>query len=287
MIPRLNSLHAYPLHDALHTAGTAPMRSGPPAQWLTQSQAQSPASLLAFDSSTEQLAIAVSGPAGDVSFQGPGGALASATLLPQIHAMCQRAGLALTALDAIAFGRGPGAFTGLRTSCAVAQGLALGLGCPVLPIDSLLIVAEDARAQAAVSSDAVFDVGVAMDARMGEVYAARWRWRHSRWQVVDSALLCTPELLVAAWAAQPPGWLAGSAWSALGSRLEMPAGPQHLMQTPQRAAALLRLAVMAHVEGPGLDAALALPLYLRDKVALTTLERDAVRAAAAAVGAMT
>ena len=275
MIPRLNSSDVHPLHDALHTAGLARMTARPPA------------SLLAFDTSTEQLAIAVSSPAGCAMFEGPGGALASATLLPQIHALCERAGLALTALDAIAFGRGPGAFTGLRTSCAVAQGLAFGLGCPVWPIDSLLIVAEDARAQAGVGEAAVFDVGVAMDARMGEVYAARWRWQHRQWQVVDAARLCTPEALVAAWAAQPPAWLAGSAWSALGPRLALPAGPQPVSQEQDRAAALLRLAVMAHAQGPGLDAALALPVYLRDKVALTTLERDAVRAAAAAAAAAT
>ena len=251
------------------------------------------ARLLAFDTSTEQLAIAVGAPAGTWLHHGAGGAQASASLLPHIHSLCQRAGLALTELDAVAFGRGPGAFTGLRTSCAVAQGLALGLGCPVLPIDSLLIVAEDARAQAGVGmsvgmsvgmnvgAGVAFDVGVAMDARMGEVYAARWRWQGGEWQVQDAAMLCTPEALVAAWAAQPPAWLAGSAWAALGPRLALPDGPQQVRQEHSRAAALLRLAMAAHSRGEGLDAALALPLYLRDKVALTTQERDAARAAVA------
>ncbi len=240
------------------------------------------ARLLALDTSTELLAIGLGTPAGRWLHSGPGGAQASASLLPQVAALCQRAGVALDSLDAIAFGRGPGAFTGLRTSCAVAQGLALGLGCPVLPIDSLLIVAEDARAQTGLGEDVDVDVGVAMDARMGEVYAARWRWQRGQWHAQDASMLCTPEALVVRWQADPPAWLAGSAWSVLGARLVLPAGPRLLAQEHDRAAALLRLAVAAQARGDGLDAAQALPLYLRDKVALTTAERDAVRAAAAA-----
>jgi len=246
------------------------------------------ASLLAFDTSTEVLAVALGTPAGLWAYHGAGGAKASASLLPQVALLCERAGVALDALDAIAFGRGPGAFTGLRTSCAVAQGLALGLGCPVLPIDSLLIVAEDARAQTGLDVEGnadhaadVVDIGVAMDARMGEVYAARWRWQRGQWQAQDPPMLCTPEALVAAWRDHPPVWLAGSAWAVLGPRLALPAGPRLLLQEKDRAAALWRLALAAHARGEGVDAARALPLYLRDKVALTTQERDAVRAAAA------
>jgi tRNA threonylcarbamoyladenosine biosynthesis protein TsaB len=265
MIARLNSLHACHLHNAVH--GATPMR-------MT-------AHLLAFDTSTELLAIALGTPAGSWGHNGAGGAQASASLLPQVAALCQRAGVALQSLDAIAFGRGPGAFTGLRTSCAVAQGLALGLACPVLPIDSLLIVAEDARAQTGLEGSVDVDMGVAMDARMGEVYAARWRWQAGRWQAQDAPMLSTPEALVAAWRDHPPAWLAGSAWGALGPRLRLPAGPQLLAHEQDRASALLRLAVAAHARGDGVDAAQALPLYLRDKVALTTAERDAVRAAAA------
>lgn len=278
MIARLNSLHARYLYDAVHAAGPGALMS---------------AHLLAFDTSTELLAIGLVTPAGRWVHSGPGGARASASLLPQVAALCQRAGVALDSLDALAFGRGPGAFTGLRTSCAVAQGLALGLACPVLAIDSLLIVAEDARAQTGLGDvdvdggsgddiDIDIDIGVAMDARMGEVYAARWRWRHGQWQAHDAPRLCTPEALVALWRADPPAWLAGSAWSVLGPRLVLPAGPRLLPHELDRAAALLRLAVSAHARGEGVDAALALPLYLRDKVALTTAERDAVRAATAA-----
>ena len=240
--------------------------------------------LLAFDTSTEQLAVALHTAAGPLTHLGAGGALASAALLPQIEAMLARAGLRLADLDAIAFGRGPGAFTGLRTSCAVAQGLALGVGCPLLAIDSLLIVAEDARAQAGLAG-AEFEVGVVMDARMDEVYAGRYRWpgagvQGARWQLVQPAALYTLAAFAAAWGAAPPRWWAGSALAAFGPRLALPPGRLALPAQHDRAGALLRLAVWAHADGAGVDAAQALPLYLRDKVALTTSERTAARSTA-------
>ncbi|MDE2277304.1 MAG: tRNA (adenosine(37)-N6)-threonylcarbamoyltransferase complex dimerization subunit type 1 TsaB, partial [Burkholderiales bacterium] len=158
--------------------------------------APSAARLLAFDTATEQLALGVHGPDGGLTLLLAGGAAASGSLLPQAQALLARAGLVLADLDCIAFGSGPGAFTGLRTACAVAQGLGFGLGRPLLPIDSLLIVAEDARAQAAPA--AAFDVGVAMDARMGEVYAARYRWADGGWQVLQAPRLCDPGALASA-----------------------------------------------------------------------------------------
>jgi tRNA threonylcarbamoyladenosine biosynthesis protein TsaB len=235
------------------------------------------ARLLAFDTATETMAVALRCARGDFTAQEPGGALASTTLLPCIRALLGRAGLALGDLDAIAFGCGPGAFTGLRTSCAVAQGLGFGLGRPLLPVNSLLIVAEDARAQAA-ADGADFDVGVAMDARMDEVYAGRFRWAAGRWQTLDAAALYTLPALAAQWA-EPPCWLAGSAMAVFGERLRLPAALPRVPAPRQRAEALLRLAQQLHDEGGGVDPADALPLYLRDKVALTTRERDAARGA--------
>ena len=102
--------------------------------------------LLAFDTSTDTVSIAVQ--AGDAVWQhtGPGGSQASATLIPAIRSLLAQAGMSFSTLDAIVFGRGPGSFTGLRTACAVAQGLAFGArggaGVPVLPVDTLLAVAD-------------------------------------------------------------------------------------------------------------------------------------------------
>jgi tRNA threonylcarbamoyladenosine biosynthesis protein TsaB len=232
--------------------------------------------LLALDTSTERLALALQAPGGPWTVLAEGGALASATLLPQVHALLGRAGLRLADLDAIAFGCGPGAFTGLRTACAVAQGLAFGLDLPVLAIDSLLIVAEDARLQQFPAA-ATLDVAVAMDARMNEVYAGRYRWAQGVWQTLRPAALYALPTLAFVWADAAVQAVAGSALAVFGDRVAWPAGALHVGQEHDRAAALLNLAVQAARAGAGVDAAQALPLYLRDKVAQTTQEREAAR----------
>jgi tRNA threonylcarbamoyladenosine biosynthesis protein TsaB len=237
--------------------------------------------LLAFDTSTERLALALQAPGGPWCVDSAGGALSSSALLPQAQMLLARAGLHMADLGFIAFGRGPGAFTGLRTACAVAQGLAYGIGCPVVPIDSLLVVAEDARMQASADESIPFDIGVAMDARMDEAYAAVYRWQRGAWQMLQPPALLTLPALNAAWAGVAMHAVAGSAWSSFGERLPAPGGVPVFAET-QRAAALLRLASQAAAVGAGIDAADALPLYLRDKVAFTTQERDALRAANAA-----
>ena len=241
--------------------------------------------LLAFDTSTECTAVAVQGPAGEGLALEPGGSLASAALLPCIHRLLKDAGLTLPELAAVAFGQGPGAFTGLRTSCAVAQGLGFGLGCPVVPVDSLLLVAEDARVQAAPEANEL-EVQVLMDARMDEAYAGRYHWAAGRWQTLAAPALYTLPALVDALASAAPGvWFAGSALTAFDDRLGLPPGARTVPHELDRAAALMRLARALHDEGAGVEAADALPLYLRDRVALTTQEREAAKAAKAAAGA--
>ena len=230
-------------------------------------------SLLAFDTATEHLSIAVAVPGRVLTHEAAGGAQASATLIPSILALLAQAGVTLRELDAIAFGRGPGAFTGLRTACSVAQGLAYGAGKPVLPIDTLLAVAENARAGAE-----AFDVWVAMDARMDEVYAAHYRFEAGAWRVREAPMLTTPDALNARWQAQPPSCVAGSALTAFGERLALGAALR-LPDALPRAAGMVPLARALWAQGGAVDAAHALPLYLRDKVAQTTVERDAIRAA--------
>lgn len=231
--------------------------------------------LLAFDTATEALAIALVLPGRTLVVDAEGGALASRRLIPQILALLERGGCTLPQLDAIGFGRGPGAFTGLRTACSVAQGLALGAGKPVLPIDSLKLVAEHACGDG--TTDGV-DVGVAMDARMDEIYAARYRRVGGAWATVTAPCLLGVEALNALWQHDGPVCVTGNALVAFGGRLQVP-GARAVTAPDARAAALGRLALAAWHAGAAVDAALALPVYVRDKVAQTTAERDAARAA--------
>jgi tRNA threonylcarbamoyladenosine biosynthesis protein TsaB len=230
--------------------------------------------LLAIDTATEAMSIALSLPHASFVFDGEGGARASEHLIPEVMALLQRGGCTLAELDAIGFGRGPGAFTGLRTACSVAQGLALGAGKPVLPIDSLLLVAEDARGDDGADP---FDVWVAMDARMDEIYAAHFRWSAGRWHTLAAPALLGVDALQHLWEADRLGCVAGSALVAFAGRLDCGAARQ-VPQARGRAAALARLAQMQWDAGGAVDAALALPVYVRDKVALTSAERAAQRA---------
>ena len=227
--------------------------------------------LLAFDTSTETLSIAVQ--RGDRVWEhsGPGGAQASISLIAGVRKLLDEAGLDLGQLDALVFGRGPGSFTGLRTACAVAQGLAWGAnagrGIPVLPIDTLAAVAEQAR-----HAHGCCDVVAVLDARMNEVYVARYQWQAGAWQSRDTLGLSAPEGVQVA-----PGWtVAGNAQGAYGERLAPGAHHVHALPT---ATALLRLAPSLLAAGHAVQAAGALPLYIRDKVAQTTVERAAVKAA--------
>ena len=231
-----------------------------------------PPRLLALDTATERIAVAVVDGEQQWAADEAGGALASLHLLPLVYTLLERAGLALADLDAIAFGRGPGAFTGLRTASSVAQGLAFGAALPVLALDSLALVAEDAHAQ-----HSSVDIWVAMDARMDEVYAAAYHRDADGWQVVQAPALWPLAALNEAWQREPPVCVAGSALDAFGPRLVTGAALR-IAATPDRAAALARLARVAWLRGEAVDAALALPLYLRDKVALTTAERAAAKA---------
>ncbi|CAN5119602.1 tRNA (adenosine(37)-N6)-threonylcarbamoyltransferase complex dimerization subunit type 1 TsaB [soil metagenome] len=233
--------------------------------------------LLALDSSTDVMALALVGPGGMAFHESAGGAQASERLVPEAMALLARAGLQLSDLDAIAFGRGPGAFTGLRTACAVVQGLAFGAAKPVLSIDSLMLVAEDARLQA-LAEAAPLDgpIWVAMDARIGEIYAAAYRFDATGWITLDAPALYSPAALIVRW--QSPQAVAGSALSVFADQLGQP--PRSWPATVSRARALAALAEAAWLRGEVLDAGDALPVYVRDKVAQTTAERAAARAVA-------
>ena len=237
--------------------------------------------LLAFDTSTEVMTIALSRTAGDSvsewAHTGAGGALASANLIGQVMALLQQADLTLKNLDAICFGAGPGSFTGLRTACAVAQGLAYGAGVPVLAVDSLMAVAEEARFQALVDQPAC-RITALLDARMDEMYTATWAWEGALWTELKESALQRPEAL------QPDGAvLAGNVFGVYAGRLGAAHGGLGIalqVTALPTATAMLRVASQLLAAGLAVEAAQALPRYIRDKVAETTAERDRKKALA-------
>jgi tRNA threonylcarbamoyladenosine biosynthesis protein TsaB len=239
--------------------------------------------LLAFDTSTDALSIAVSRDdgafAGLWQLQGAGGAKASAGLIAGVLELMQQSGLVLGELDAICFGCGPGSFTGLRTACAVAQGLAFGANVPVLPVNSLLAVAEEAR-HSGLAGQPSGQVSALLDARMDEIYVAHYAFQGTTWTELQAAHLLHPENV-----ALPPSTLvptaAGNAFVVYGPRLTaLGEGVARITALPQ-ATAMLRLAPQLLAQGRAVPAAQALPTYVRDKVAQTTAERAAIKAAQA------
>jgi tRNA threonylcarbamoyladenosine biosynthesis protein TsaB len=233
---------------------------------------------LAFDTSTDVLSLAVA--RGDRVWTQtlPGGAQSSSGLIPAVLSMLAEADMPLASLTAIVFGRGPGSFTGLRTACAVAQGLAFGADIPVLPVDTLLAVAEEARWQRVQggAADADLSVLAMLDARMDEVYSAAYQWSlaSQSWQGVSALQVSAPEKVQA----PDSQLLAGNVFEAYGPRLTMPGDRCQALPT---AAALLRLAPSLWAQGLAVPADQAMPLYIRDKVANTTAEREAMKAQAA------
>lgn len=232
--------------------------------------------LLALDTSTEWMSIAVQrrGVAAPWQTTASGGAHSSTHLIPEIQRLMALAELRFDALDAIVFGAGPGSFTGLRTACSVAQGLAFGAGVPVLPVDTLLAVAEEARWQ--LGQPRTLRVTAMLDARMDELYTATYDFDSEYPRQIRGYSLIKPEEL--AW--DGSGVLAGNVFETYRARLPNAAGVR-VLALPS-AAALLRLAPQLLAVGAAVSAAQALPTYIRDKVALTTQERMAAKTGAAA-----
>lgn len=191
-------------------------------------------------------------------------------VLPMADALLAEAGVGKRELDAIAVGRGPGAFTGVRLAIAVAQGLALALDRPIVPVSTLaaLALAASPHGDAAVLA--------LIDARMGEVYAGLFEHdaRDSVRPIADEALLPPTALQAPA----ERDWIAiGSGWSAYGEALRATLARPPRAEFPAalpRAEHVARLGARDFRAGKAVDAALAQPVYLRDKVALTSAERE-------------
>lgn len=226
--------------------------------------------ILAFDTSTEWCSAALSLD-GEVRTRAVhAGQKHSELLLPMVTALLDEAGLALRDLDLIAFGQGPGSFTGLRIACGVAQGLAFGAGLPVLGVVTLEALAEEAALET--DGDRVV---ACLDARMREVYAAIYRRAGAGWQV-ESA----PGLYAPAEAPLPEGegYIGcGSGFAAYAEVLaDRYAGRLSHVQPElhPHARAIARLAGARFAQTGGLPPEAAEPFYVRDKVALKTCERQ-------------
>ena len=191
----------------------------------------------------------------------------SEMLMEMLDALLRASNVKLAQLDGIAFGMGPGSFTGVRIACGVTQGLALGANLAVVGVCTL---------QALAAASGKSRVIAALDARMGEIYFAAYEKRAGVWVAAVEPCLCKPEN-------SPP--VENDDWFGVGSGFAV-----HCAMLTDRyagqlrgsdsdvvpqAAAIAALGATQFALGCGVDAAQALPLYLRDKVALKTYERNA------------
>jgi tRNA threonylcarbamoyladenosine biosynthesis protein TsaB len=231
------------------------------------------ACLLAIDASTEQVELALASRGTVWAATLPGGAQASRQLLPAVAALSVQANCSLADLDGVAYGAGPGAFTGLRTACSMAQGLGFGLARPTVALDTLAVLAEDAVLQGAPDR-----LWATLDARMGEIYAAPLqRVGPGRWRALRPTALYTPAALLDAVAQAGLG--DAVAGPALQAYAELAQAEHRWPQARPAGAALIASAQAAWAAGEARAAHQALPLYGRDKVAQTSAERAAIRAA--------
>ncbi len=187
----------------------------------------------------------------------------AALLLPLAEQLLAEGGVSLGALDALAFGRGPGGFTGLRIAAGAAQGMAVAGGLPVVPVSTLATLAQGCHRRTGADS-----VLAALDARMGEVYWGLFRCGEAgMMEAAGEEAVCPPEAI-----SPPPMPVTagcGSGWeryrASLGERLGSPPAILEPEALP-RAADLARLAVAAFESGIALEPGQAQPCYLRNQV---------------------
>ncbi len=222
--------------------------------------------ILAIDTATEACSVALGiGETVLARYEEPGRGHAE-RILPMIDEILAEAGIALTALDAIAFGRGPGAFTGVRIAAAVAQGLAFGADLPVIPVSSLAALAERALLQAPGNAALA-----CIDARMSEVYWGAFQrgaarsiepLGDERVTAPDAVILNEPTPARLSWIGVGTGF---GAYPELAARLGIEAAAVDAKLLP-RAHEMVRIGMCEFAAGHARDAERAVPVYLRDKV---------------------
>lgn len=221
--------------------------------------------LLAFDTSTEYLSLCLWQNGAMLSRDLLAGQKHSQLILPMLGEMLAEAGLTLPELDCIAFGAGPGSFTGLRIGCGVAQGLAFGANLPVVGVSTLLALAQQTDAERVIAC---------LDARMGEVYHAAYVRHESGWQIACEPGLYKPQDVPSI---EGGTWFGiGSGWAAYGDILNARYAGQVDKNNGQafpHARDIAALAANEFAAGKAVPAAEAAPIYIRNKVALTMAER--------------
>lgn len=216
--------------------------------------------LLALDTATEACSVALLHDGKILSHYEVIPRLHAQRLLPMIKDLLAEAGVELSAVEAIAYGRGPGAFTGVRIAIGVVQGLAFALDRPVLPVSNLAVLAQRALREHGVSQ-----VAAAIDARMDEVYWGCYRETAGEMRLVGAEAVMPPEQAALPADASGDWFGAGTGWGYAG-RIAVPLKGQDADMLPH-AQDLLTLATFAWQRGEAIIADDALPVYLRDKVA--------------------
>lgn len=222
--------------------------------------------LLAFDTSTEYLSLALIKGDALFTFDVNAGQTHSQIILPEIKALLNEAGLQLNDLQGIAFGAGPGSFTGVRIAAGVAQGLGFGADLSVVSVCTLQALAEASGAEKVIAC---------LDARMGEVYFAAYEKVSGKWQVVIEPALHKPDTLPVVMGADWMG--AGSGWQTYAEQLGVFYAAQLHSTQPQllpNATAILNLSKPVFACGEAKPASEAMPIYIRNRVALKTSERE-------------
>lgn len=216
--------------------------------------------LLALDTATEACSVAVLHDGKVLSHYEVIPRLHAQKLLPMIKQIMADVGAPLSAIDAIAFGRGPGAFTGVRIAIGVVQGLAFGLDRPVLPVSNLALLA-----QGALRVHGARQVAAAIDARMDEVYWGCYAEQAGEMRLVGEEAVLAPEQVMLPSGVDGDWFGAGTGWG-YAERLAIKPQAFDAAALPH-AQDLLALARFAWARGEALPADQAQPVYLRDKVA--------------------
>ncbi|HMJ49393.1 MAG TPA: tRNA (adenosine(37)-N6)-threonylcarbamoyltransferase complex dimerization subunit type 1 TsaB [Burkholderiales bacterium] len=189
----------------------------------------------------------------------------SQELLPLLDGLFAESGISLKRLDGIGFGAGPGSFTGLRIACGIAQGLAFAADLPVAGICTLEALAQAMPGKQVIAS---------LDARMGEIYHAAYKKNGDNWQAVSEPVLCVPRraprVIGDGWIACGSGFAAHAEEMALRYKGQL---SKTVAEAFPHAREMAHLAAAVLKRGKGCPAEAAVPLYLREKVALKTLER--------------